>query len=605
MKILFLFPPQWMPSNPHFAIPSLLGQFKGTAYEACGMDLNIDFYNKILTQKSVSEAYHKAKDLKTSLYKVICQFYENDKQFEDYSAKEQNLIVKHWMIKEFFEKNSNAAVIPVLAEGAVNVLKSGDLFYNPKLFLESLNIINKALEIVSMPYYPTLISFTGFQNERFKLNFESMKYYVEDENTNIFLEYYAGIIDDIVAKGADYIGVSINSSSQIVGGLTLCKMLKERTKAHINIGGNFFGRVVDNLLKRKEFFDMFCDSISIEEGEAPTFELARHIAGEIEIEKVPNLLYIKDNKVVVNEKITPMKLDDMKPLDLDCYNLKDYFTPAIVIPFQTSRGCYWRKCSFCDHDFGMHYNIKNIDKLVEQIKMMKEKYGISKFEFIDEAISPQYMEKMAERFLQEDLNISFFCDARLESEFTKEILQKAHAAGLKMILWGLESGSRKIMELINKGIDIDNRLNVLRDSYEAGIFNFAFIFFGFPAETKQDAIQTIDMICENTDIINTYGKSVFTMGRHTKLREAPEKYGVVGETVQEDEFSPTFLYKAKGMTKDELNEILELSTQRAFEAYGNALAFQLISREIMLLYLDKYGLEGVCNYKFAHSEDKK
>jgi radical SAM superfamily enzyme YgiQ (UPF0313 family) len=456
-----------------------------------------------------------------------------------------------------------------------------------------------------MPYYPTLISFTNFQNERFRLNFESIKYYIEDPDTNIFLEYYKDVIDNVIAQNGDYIGVSINASSQIVGGLTLCKMLKERTNAHINIGGNFFGRVTDNLLKRKEFFDLFCDSISIEEGEGPTLELAKHIAGEIEIEKVPNLLYVKDGKVKINEKMAPMKLDDMKPISLDCYNLKDYFTPEIVIPFQTSRGCYWHKCSFCDHDFGLHYNIKNLDKLVEQIKMMKEKYGIAKFEFIDEAISPQYMEKMAEKFIEEDLNISFFCDARLESEFTKEILQKAHKAGLKMILWGFESGSKRIMELINKGIDVDNRLNVLRDSYEAGIFNFAFIFFGFPAETKEEAIETINMICENTDIINTYGKSVFTMGRHTKLREDPEKYGVVGETVQEDEFSPTFLYTAKGMTKQELNEILELSTKRAFETYGNALAFQLISREIMLLYIDKYGLKGVCDYKFEDAEEKE
>jgi hypothetical protein len=95
------------------------------------------------------------------------------------------------------------------------------------------------------------------------------------------------------------------------------------------------------------------------------------------------------------------------------------------------------------------------------------------------------------------------------------------------------------------------------------------------------------------------------MGRHTKLREDPEKYGVVGETLQEDEFSPTFLYTAKGMTKQELNEILELSAKRAFEAYGNVLAFQLISREIMLLYLDKYGLKEVCSYKFEDVEEKK
>ena len=154
------------------------------------------------------------------------------------------------------------------------------------------------------------------------------------------------------------------------------------------------------------------------------------------------------------------------------------------------------------------------------------------------------------------------------------------------------------MDLINKGIDIDNRLNILRAAREAGIFNFAFIFFGFPAETKQDAMMTIDEICANTDIINTYGKSMFTMGKHTKLREAPEKYGVIGETYQEAEFSPTYVYEAVGMSKKELNEMMDLCSKRANEAYGNALTFHLLSREIILLYLCKYTIDQVCDYKF-------
>jgi len=309
-------------------------------------------------------------------------------------------------------------------------------------------------------------------------------------------------------------------------------------------------------------------------------------------------MYLKDGKVCKNHMIEPLKLNDMKMPSLKGYDFKKYFTPEIVMPFQTSRGCYWRKCSFCDHDFGMCYNIKDLDKLIDEIKYFKENYGITKFEFIDEAISPSYMKSMCERFIEEKLDIEFFCDARLETGFSKDILDLAYKAGLRMVLWGYESGSRKIMDLINKGIDVDNRLNILRDSRNAGIFNFAFIFFGFPAETKEDAMMTIDEICANTDIINTYGKSMFTMGKHTKLREAPEKYGVIGETYQEAEFSPTYVYEAVGMSKKELNEMMDLCTKRANEAYGNALVFHLLSREIILLYLCRYGIDEVCKYKF-------
>ena len=599
MKVLFLFPPQWMPISPHFAIATLIGQFENSPYEASMMDLNIDFYNKILTRKYVSNALKRAKNLLIETKEEIKTVYKKDKKFDEYPFEWQNKIAKSSMLLNMFQKyGKQLDRASILVEQAVDILKSKVHFYNPKLFVNAINTINIALEICSAPYFPTKIGYISYSNELMKLDFESIKYYVFDKNSNIFRDYYESVIGDIIKQKADYIGISINSSSQIIAGLTLANMLKQKTKAHISIGGNHFGRVADSLEKYPEFFNLFCDSVSLEEGEIPVYKLAQYVNNEIPIEEVPNLMYLKDGKVAKNPIIEPLKLNDMKIASLKGYELDKYFIPEIVMPFQTSRGCYWRKCSFCDHDFGMCYNIKDLDKLIEEIKYFNKTYGITKFEFIDEAISPSYMKTMCERIIKEGLDIQFFCDARLETGFTKEVFDIAAKAGLKMVLWGYESGSKRIMDLINKGIDVDNRLNILKDARDAGIFNFAFIFFGFPAETKEDAMMTIDEICAHTDIINTYGKSMFTMGKHTKLREAPEKYGVIGETYQEAEFSPTYVYEAVGMTKKELNEMMDLCSKRANEAYGNALVFHLLSREIILLYLSKYGTKKVCNYKF-------
>ena len=310
------------------------------------------------------------------------------------------------------------------------------------------------------------------------------------------------------------------------------------------------------------------------------------------------MLYLKDGKVILNPKTVPMPLNDMKPMSFNGYNLKKYLTPEIILPFQTSRGCYWHKCSFCDHDFGLHYNVKSLDILVDQIKTMKEEYGINKFEFIDEAISPNYLNNMAQRFIDEKLDVNYFCDGRLEEGFTYDVLKKAHDSGLRMVLWGLESGSKKIMDLINKGVDFEKRIDVFKNADKAGIFNFAFIFFGFPAETQEDARKTIELIRNNADVIHTYGRSIFTMGNHALIRQDPDKYGVDGEIKQEDEFSPTYLFKAKGMSPQELNEVIKECGEMAAQTYGNNLVFKLVSREIIFLYLIKYGLRDVINYRF-------
>lgn len=604
MKTLLIFPPQWMPVSPHFALPTLLGQFKDTEYDASVLDLNVDFYNKILTSKYVSNSLERSVKLLPLLKDRIKTYFVKGKKLQDYTFAQQNEIAKASMIDNFLKKKGkDLKTVATIIDKSVEILKSKQHYYNPKLFTSAVTNINTALEICSMPYYPTQIGFCAYSNELLTLDYECIKYYVFDKTTNIYIKYFESMLDKIKAEKADYIGISINSSSQIIAGLTLANMLKKETNAHISIGGNHFGRVTDSLEKYPEFFELFCDSLLVEEGEVPVIELTRYVNGEIKIEDVPNLMYLKNGKVQFNNKIEPRKLNELKTPSLDGYDLKAYFTPEIVMPFPASRGCYWRKCSFCDHDFGMYYNIKNIDKLIKEIKTFKEKYGITKFEFIDEAISPNYMEAMSKRFLEEKLDVEFFCDARLEDGFTKEICELAVEAGLRMVLWGFESGSKKIMKLINKGINVDNRLKILRDAREAGVYNFAFIFFGFPAETKRDAMKTIKVICDNTDIINSYGKSVFTMGKHTKLREAPEKYGVVGETRQISEFSPTYEYTAKGMTKEELNEVINLCTKKANEAYGNALSFHLISREILFLYICKYGVDQICDFKFKGTND--
>ena len=94
--------------------------------------------------------------------------------------------------------------------------------------------------MASMPYFPSKISLDSYSNPLFKLTFEHMKFFVFDKDTNIFIEYYKSILDEILAEKADYIGISINSTGQIIPGLTLANMLKTNSNAHINIGGNFF-----------------------------------------------------------------------------------------------------------------------------------------------------------------------------------------------------------------------------------------------------------------------------------------------------------------------------------------------------------------------------
>ena len=598
-KMLLIFPPQWTPISPHFAIPSLIGQIKSCGFLAEAMDLNIDFFNEILTPEYLKQSVLKSALIYEDLKKNLLNVFVKDKPAYEYTLEEQIYLYRYNKIKKYFQTKMDAQrLIPQFIDQAKGIIK-GEEFYNPQSLIQSINMIDMALEIASLPYSPTRVEFEGVTNPFFKFNYENIKYFVLDEKTNIFKDYYKKRIDEIKSKNADFIAISLNSSSQIIPGLTLTYMLKKETNAHINIGGNFFGRIADELMKHKEFFELFADSVSIEEGEGPIVDVAKFVNGIIPIEEVSNFIYIKDGVVCKNEKMTPIKLNDMANMDLDDYDLSKYYAPKIILPYQSSRGCYWGKCSFCDQDFGQNFNVKDSDKVIKEFIEFKEKYNIDNFEFIDESVSPVYLKELSEKLKENNLSVRYFIDARLESSFTKDVLKQAYENGLRMVLWGLESGSIPVMEMINKGIDLDKRFEILRNSKEAGLWNFAFIFFGFPTETKEDAKLTVKMIVENKDIIHSYGRSVFTMGRHSKLAGEPEKYGMTKIYPAEEEFSPNINFDCVGMNGAELREILDYCLQECSKAYKNPIWMYLRYREWLFLYVDKFGSDEVQKFNIV------
>ena len=601
-KMLLIFPPQWTPISPHFAVPSLIAQLKSCGFNAHALDLNIEFFNYILASKVIFNSIDKAKEELNYLQKNLMSVFSPSKKAADYSIDEQIFLYRYNKIKKHLEfSTQNISYIALNIEEALKTIKSND-FYNPSKLIQSLNIIDRALEFVSIPYSPTKVEFEGVVNPFFKFSYESIKKFVFDEKSNIFAAYYKTCIKKIIEENYDYIAVSLNSSSQIIPGLTLTNMLKKQTKAHICIGGNFFGRIADELKNHKEFFKLFTDSVVIEEGEGPIVEIGKFVNGIITIDKVPNFMYLNNGIVCKNEKMKPIKLDNMNNIDISDYDLTKYLAPKIVLPYQSSRGCYWGKCTFCDQDFGQNFNVKNAQKVVNEFIEIKEKYGISDFEFIDESVSPAYLSDLSELITEKGINVNFFIDARLETDFTKDILENAHKAGLQMVMWGLESGSKKVMELINKGIDLDKRFDILKNSNNAGIWNFAFIFFGFPTETIEDAKMTVKMLIDNKDIIHSYGRSVFTMGRHSKLSEAPEKYGISKIYPAEDEFSPNIKFDAIGQNSKNLKEILDYCLNECSKAYQNPLWMYLRYREWLFLYIAKYGSDWVKNCNIIQKE---
>ena len=158
-----LFPPQWTPLNPHFSLASLTSQLRDKGHEVKIRDLNIEFYNEILTKKHLLNCVDQLINTKDDLFNVMLKEYSEEKQVKDYTEDFQKKLVKYEKIKDFLNNRSNDLKnIPDKVEDAVAVMRDKERFYDPVTLIKALNTLDDALEIASLPYAPSSIGLDNF-----------------------------------------------------------------------------------------------------------------------------------------------------------------------------------------------------------------------------------------------------------------------------------------------------------------------------------------------------------------------------------------------------------------------------------------------------------
>lgn len=600
-KTLLIFPPQWIPLNPHFSICSLAGYLKGEGMEVIVEDINVKFYRHILTPRFLDYSKARAENAFEYLkHKLMLTVARKETDFKARYESARFLEIEKFLEKGLEHFNRVKKELPQ----AISTFDNRDRFYDPYHLIKAFITVDKALEIISLPYFPARIKFNDFYTPVYPLTIEGIISFSEDRGENLFYPFLEREVPLLLKHEPDLIGISINSPTQVYPGLTLARLLKKskRERCHLNIGGNYFTRLPEVISDCSEFFRYFAESVITGEGEKPLVRLIRALKSGKSLKTVPCFIYFDENEYAKPQctlKEPPFSLNELHHQSLDQIITDNYFVPDPVISLQSSKGCYWQKCTFCDTDFGIHPDVKLKGKLIEEIKFLKNTYGIENFEFIDESILPDYMNDLARTIIEEKIEIFWFSNARTETAFTPELLRQLKQSGLLMLLWGVESGNMRIMRLINKGIDLERRLEILRSASEAGIWNFAYIFFGFPSETKDEAEETINMIRNNIDIIHSYGRSIFSLGKHAKLREKAEKLGIVKFVSDLQAFSSDMSYESSsGMNPKEVIEMADACKHLCALAYGEPLWMYLRYREILFLYIKKYGRGYVQDFKF-------
>ncbi len=272
------------------------------------------------------------------------------------------------------------------------------------------------------------------------------------------------------------------------------------------------------------------DSFIVFEGEHALLELVKQVGGKKDFKKVPNLVYRENGVTKVNEPFYSEDLNALPTPDFDGFPLHLYLAPAPVLPLQTSRGCYYRKCTFCNlHLDHRNFRLRKTDLIMEDIRTLSQKYHTKNFFFTDESVPINKLREISQKLLENRWDIKWMGGVRFENALDGDLLEKMSRSGCQKLVFGLESYNQRILDLMKKGIKTGVVDKILDGCLEAGIAFHLYTIVGFPTETKEEALETLEFVLKN-EFLASQGysclPSLFGMEKDSPITHNPSEYGL-------------------------------------------------------------------------------
>jgi len=574
MLTKLIFPPQWIPTQPYLSLPTLAAYLKANNCDVEQIDLNVSFYDNILSKNGLSDYLLRAQ----SKFKEL----ESEKELSSKLQKQYAAIGSSVLFGDYVIKG---------VEDAKKILKSKEEFYDIEKLFNAFKTLELGLKLASSAYYPSNLTFHSYDMRHSCRSSKAVLEAINDRKENLFIEYFEQYtLPEILQGNPGLIGISIINISQLIPGLTLAGLMKKASPGiHINIGGSVFTRLVNEISKNKELFSVF-DSVIVHEGETALLNLISHLEDKFDIRDIPNLIY-KDGPEIKVNRLSSVG-EDINSLPTPCFDglpLDKYLSPELVIPILSSRGCYWNRCTFCDHGYGYSgkFRPRDVDLLFKDIKTLKEKYNTSYFTFQDEGLAPKMMSALSDKLIESKMDISWLADSRFEPAFSSEVGKKLSLAGCKMLYFGLESANERVLKSMDKGILKENVLKICNHCKDAGIWSHLFLIFGFPTETRKEARETMDFILANNDRIRSMSFGSFQLTRHSKVYENPSSFHV-SKIIRDNEIDISLWYDcevSEGLSKKETDGVIQEFYGKLAHKYIDLPIWSNLDREHLFLYI--------------------
>lgn len=564
-----VFPPQWSPLQPFLSTPSLKAYLEERGHSIRQDDWNVSFYRWFIGPERLPVARARLK-----------HFIE--------ALTDEHRIYRARCLHALATLDEYPQLIT-----RVEGLRTGDTYDTMGNFKESVDALRGLLGAFSAAEPVIDVGTTSLQDGDVLGSIPALLEFIEDRHANPFIAFFEQMVAGI-EQAPRYFGISIIGTEQIVAGLTLGRVYKQRfPDVPVLVGGSVFSRLVEK--ERTwvtQLFGPCFDFICRYEGERPVDRFLS--VADPRKDRTPNFAFMEDGQLVLTPLGDSLPMSEVPTPDFSGLPLEEYLSPEIVLPLLTTRGCYWGKCAFCYHGmiYGDRYRMRPPEMIAKDLETLNARHGVRHFAFNDEALPPKLFRMLPPAVPQG--RYFFTALYKFEKYYTREDFKNMYDIGFRSLYIGLETASERVQRHMRKNNTQKVMVDNLQFAHDAGIWSHTFNFFGFPTETEAEAEETVQFLLNHADILHSEGTGTFVFEHNAPIHLDPAQFGVKGFKPRTDtvldlfyEYEPETGLDAEG-ARAVLARFNKLKRERKVYQHGH-----WVDREHLLLLLSRYGRDAL------------
>lgn len=411
----------------------------------------------------------------------------------------------------------------------IAALQSKSTYYNIDHYRRAVADINRVLEIAGRDFNIQL-SLVNYQDKSLSpLKSDDLLQAANDFSSNIFYSYFSAKLAEILeTDDSRHIGLSLNYLSQVHCCFAIAGYLKKNYPLRkIIIGGGLVTTWLSNPGWQNPF-GRFVDQFISGRGEEPLLKLLKKEPKEHQFR--PRYSTLLENR---------------------------YLSPGFVLPYATSSGCFWKKCSFCpETSEGSPYLHVHPRKSIRDLEVLTAATSPVLIHLLDNALSPATLQTLNKTpapapwygFVRFDAGLS-------DLDFCRRLRR----SGCAMLKLGLESGDQEVLNRMAKGIDLRLVSTVLHNLHKVGIATYVYLLFGTPAESRREAGHTLDFVEQHSQTISFLNLAIFNLPARSREISALE----VSDFYEGDLSIYRNFIHPKGWNRGEVRRFLDTTFKRS------------------------------------------